>query len=56
MENRHGCSLSANGTENVSVIQGSAEALPLADASVDCITSNGALNLVADKRRAIRWF
>lgn len=38
---------------NVSVIQASAEHLPLADESVDVITSNGALNLVPDKRRAI---
>ncbi|WP_341936419.1 MerC family mercury resistance protein [Marinimicrobium sp. C2-29] len=46
--------LRTDGAGNISVIQGSAEALPLADASVDCITSNGALNLVPDKRRAIR--
>ncbi|MBF8223100.1 MerC family mercury resistance protein [Halomonas sp. 328] len=38
----------------VSVIRGSAEQLPLANASIDCITSNGALNLVPDKRRAVR--
>ncbi|WP_355660456.1 MerC family mercury resistance protein [Halomonas salifodinae] len=38
----------------LSVIRGSAEQLPLADASIDCITSNGALNLVPDKRRAVR--
>lgn len=38
----------------VSVIRGSAEQLPLADASIDGITSNGALNLVPDKRRAVR--
>lgn len=46
--------LRANGADHISVIQGSAEALPLPDACVDCITSNGALNLVPDKRRAIR--
>ncbi|MDF0751026.1 MerC family mercury resistance protein [Marinobacter sp. 71-i] len=39
---------------NLEVIQASAEHLPLADESIDCITSNGALNLVPDKRRAIR--
>ncbi|AHE97055.1 MerC family mercury resistance protein [Thioalkalivibrio paradoxus] len=44
---------SESGGAPVSVIRGSAEALPLADASVDSITSNGALNLVPDKRRAI---
>lgn len=41
------------GARNVDVLQGSAEALPLADESIDSITSNGALNLVPDKRRAI---
>lgn len=41
------------GIENVQVVQGSAEALPFADASFDVITSNGALNLVPDKRCAI---
>ncbi len=39
--------------DNVSVVQGSGEALPLADASVDSITSNGALNLIPDKRRTV---
>jgi arsenite methyltransferase len=43
-----------DGGAPVSVIQGSAEALPLADGSVDSITSNGALNLVPEKRRAVR--
>lgn len=42
------------GVSNVSVIQGSAENLPLGDAVVDCITSNGALNLIPAKRRAVR--
>lgn len=41
------------GAANVSVIQASAEAIPLADESVDAITTNGALNLVPDKRRAV---
>lgn len=39
---------------NIEVIQASAEHLPLADESIDSITSNGALNLVPDKRKAIR--
>ncbi|PXY00017.1 MerC family mercury resistance protein [Halomonas sp. LBP4] len=43
----------AEDTDNLHVVQGSAEWLPLADASVDSITSNGALNLVPDKRRAV---
>jgi SAM-dependent methyltransferase len=38
---------------NIGVIQASAENLPLRDASVDSVTSNGSLNLVPDKRRAI---
>jgi SAM-dependent methyltransferase len=37
---------------NVEVIDGNAEAIPLADASVDVVTSNGVLNLVPDKPRA----
>jgi SAM-dependent methyltransferase len=41
------------GTDNVSVLRASAEGLPLADESVDVITSNGVLNLVPDKRRAV---
>jgi SAM-dependent methyltransferase len=40
------------GFANVGVVQGDAEHLPLPDASVDVVTSNGALNLVPDKRRA----
>lgn len=42
-----------SGMTNVSVLQGSAEKLPLADESVDVITSNGALNLVPAKRQAV---
>jgi ubiquinone/menaquinone biosynthesis C-methylase UbiE len=38
---------------NVEVIAGEAERIPLPDASVDVVTSNGVLNLVPDKRRAI---
>jgi ubiquinone/menaquinone biosynthesis C-methylase UbiE len=37
---------------NVEVIEGNAEAIPLAGASVDVVTSNGVLNLVPDKPRA----
>ncbi|NIC07296.1 MerC family mercury resistance protein [Billgrantia bachuensis] len=39
--------------DRLGVVQGSAEQLPLPDASIDCISSNGALNLVPDKRRAV---
>jgi SAM-dependent methyltransferase len=41
------------GIANVEVLEGSAEAIPLPDASVDVVTSNGMLNLVPEKRRAI---
>lgn len=40
------------GVRNVSVLLGDAERLPLPDAFVDVITSNGTLNLVHDKVRA----
>jgi len=43
-----------DGFGNVKAIQGDAERLPLPDGSVDVVTSNGALNLVPDKRRAFR--
>ena len=39
---------------NVHVLDGNAESIPLPDACVDVITSNGVLNLVPDKTRAIR--
>ena len=38
---------------NVETLHGDAEAIPLPDESVDVVTSNGVLNLVADKRKAI---
>lgn len=38
------------GFANVQFIEGRIEALPLADASVDCVISNGVINLCADKR------
>lgn len=40
------------GAENVVPLEGNAEAIPLPDASVDVVTSNGVLNLVPDKPRA----
>lgn len=42
----------AEGIANVETIEGDAEHIPLPDNSVDVVTSNGALNLVPDKRRA----
>jgi len=47
---RHNVALA--GAANVDVIGGNVEALPLPDASVDVVTSNGVLNLVPDKRAA----
>lgn len=45
-------SAAAAGIANLEVLEGDAEAIPLADASVDVVTSNGVLNLVPDKARA----
>jgi ubiquinone/menaquinone biosynthesis C-methylase UbiE len=45
--------ISEAGVANVEVIEGNAEAIPLPDASVDVVTSNGVLNLVPDKPKAI---
>jgi SAM-dependent methyltransferase len=44
----------AAGAGNLELLAGNAEAVPLPDASVDVVTSNGVLNLVPDKARAIR--
>ena len=45
-------SIAASGLSNVRALEGNAERLPLPDASVDVVTSNGVLNLVPDKRAA----
>jgi arsenite methyltransferase len=42
----------AAGVANIDPLQSDAERIPLPDHSVDVVTSNGALNLVPDKRRA----
>jgi arsenite methyltransferase len=42
------------GAPNVQVLEGNAEDLPLPDGSVDVVTSNGVLNLVPDKPRAVQ--
>lgn len=44
--------LKKEGIGNVETLDGDAEHIPLPDNSVDVVTSNGALNLVPDKRRA----
>ena len=40
------------GFDRIDTLLGDAEALPLPSASIDVVTSNGALNLVLDKKRA----
>ena len=45
--------LRSEGVTNVEILAGDAEDIPLPDACVDVVTSNGVLNLVPDKRRAI---
>lgn len=45
--------LDAHAIGNVEIIEGNAESIPLDDAAVDVVTSNGVLNLVPDKARAI---
>jgi SAM-dependent methyltransferase len=46
--------IAAAGATNVEILAGNAEQIPLPDQSVDAVTSNGVLNLVPDKTRAIR--
>ena len=46
--------IEAMGALNVEPLAGNAEDIPLPDASVDVVTSNGVLNLVPDKPRAFR--
>jgi SAM-dependent methyltransferase len=48
--------VAAAGATNVHLIEGNAEAIPLAAASVDVVTSNGVLNLVPDKPKAFAEF
>src|SRR5262245_24066882 len=44
--------IAAAGVSNARLLEGNAEKIPLPDASVDVITSNGVLNLVPDKQAA----
>jgi arsenite methyltransferase len=43
----------AMGADHVEALDGNAEAIPLPDASVDVVTSNGVINLIPDKRAAL---
>lgn len=42
------------GVTNIVTLDGNAEAIPLPDGAVSAVTSNGVINLVPDKRAAIR--
>ncbi len=42
------------GAKNVKILKGDATEIPLDDASIDVVTSNGVLNLVPDKGKAFR--
>lgn len=44
--------IAQTGIDNIEILDGDAEAIPLPDAAVDVVTSNGVLNLVPDKARA----
>jgi len=52
MLDKLGRNIVAMGATNVETIEGNAEEIPLPEASVDVVTSNGVLNLVPDKPRA----
>ena len=54
MLEKFGRNIDAMGALNVKPLEGNAEEIPLADASVDVVTSNGVLNLVPDKPHAFR--
>jgi SAM-dependent methyltransferase len=54
MRDKLGANAAARGVANLEVLAGHAESIPLPDASVDVVSSNGVLNLVPDKPRAIR--
>jgi SAM-dependent methyltransferase len=53
MRDKLEANLRATGVTNVTVLDGNAEDIQLPDCAVDVVTSNGVLNLVPDKRRAV---
>jgi arsenite methyltransferase len=53
MISKLGRNIAVAGATNVGGIAGNAESIPLPDASVDVVTSNGVLNLVPDKAKAV---
>lgn len=46
--------IAAAGVSNAQALAGNAESIPLPNASVDVVTTNGVINLVPDKSQAIR--
>ena len=46
--------LAAAGIENVEILEGDLEAIPLPEAAVDLVISNCVINLASDKKRAFR--
>lgn len=54
MLNKLRANIAVSGLTNVEPMEGDAEDIPLRDASVDVVTSNGVLNLVPDKAKAFR--
>jgi SAM-dependent methyltransferase len=52
MREKLDCNVAAMKVGHVRVIEGNAERIPLPDASIDVVTSNGVLNLVPDKPAA----
>jgi SAM-dependent methyltransferase len=54
MRNKLRANIERVGATNVRVLEGNAEEIPLPDASVTVVTSNGVLNLVPDKGKAVR--
>ena len=54
MLNKLRANIAVSGLTNVEPLEGDAEDIPLRDASIDVVTSNGVLNLVPDKAKAFR--
>ncbi len=53
MREKLGRTLEKYAITNVEILEGEADRIPLPDHSVDVVTSNGVLNLVPDKRKAV---
>jgi len=54
MREKLGVNAARAGAANVEVLAGNADAIPLPDACIDVVTTNGVINLVPDKTGAIR--